>query len=324
MREMRVSAMRVGKMLKDSFRRTIDYARISLTDKCNMRCRYCMPEEGVKKRGHDELLKFEEIYFLIDILKELGVNKFRFTGGEPFVKRNAMEFFEGLNIGEFNITTNLSLDNQYINRLNNLNLGGINISLDTLSPEKYTWLTKGGDLNRVLENIRNLKVKNIKLNAVIIKDFSENEIEPLIKFATETGATMRFIEKMNFLDDGLDYAPLDKIRDRLIEENIIIKEKTTPKNSAAVYHQLQGGKGKVGFIMPVSKPFCENCGRIRLTSDGKLKLCLFAKNSLNLRDLVREGKDKEEIKQILIKTVLAKPLAKKFDSQNESMSDIGG
>ncbi|MCG2726518.1 MAG: radical SAM protein [Elusimicrobia bacterium] len=311
-------------MLKDSFGRIIDYARISLTDKCNMRCRYCIPEEGVKKRCHDELLKFEEIYFLLEILKELGINKFRFTGGEPFIRREAMCFFENLNIGEFYITTNLSADNLDIDRLNNLNLDGINISLDTLNPKKYTWLSRGWYLKGVIENIRNLRVKNIKLNAVIIKGFNDDEIKPLINFANEIGATMRFIEKMDFLKDNLKYVPLDKIRKNLILDNIISEEKISPKNSAAIYHQQSAGKGKVGFIMPISKPFCSTCDRIRLTADGAIKLCLFAEKSLNLRDMLREEKNKDEIKEILTKTAFAKPRAPKINLQTESMSAIGG
>ncbi len=123
-------------MLKDSFERIIDYARISLTDKCNMRCRYCIGESGVKLRSHEDMLTFEEMYFLLEIFKELGIKKFRFTGGEPFIKRRAMDFFENLNIGKFYITTNLSSENLDIGRINNLNLAGINISLDTLNTEK--------------------------------------------------------------------------------------------------------------------------------------------------------------------------------------------
>ncbi|MEA3307345.1 MAG: radical SAM protein [Elusimicrobiota bacterium] len=311
-------------MLKDSFDRIIDYARISLTDKCNMRCRYCIPKEGVKLRAHEDLLKFEEMYFLLKIFKELGIKKFRFTGGEPFVKRNAMDFFENLNIGEFYITTNLSADNLDIGRLNNLNLAGLNISLDTLNPEKYEWLSRGSKLEPVIKNIRALNVKNIKLNAVIIKDFNEDEIKPLINFAAEIGATMRFIEKMNFLHDNLQYASLNNIRKKLISENFISPEKTTPNNSVAVYHEQISGKGNVGFIMPVSKPFCASCNRIRLSSDGGVKLCLFAKQALNLRNMLKEGKGKDEIKKTLIKTVLTKLRVPENYSQNEAMSAIGG
>lgn len=313
-------------MLKDSFGRIIDYARISLTDKCNMRCRYCISEKGVKLRAHEDLLKFEELNFLLEIFKELGIKKFRFTGGEPFVKRNAMEFFENLNIGKFHITTNLSTDNLDIDRLNNLNLAGLNISLDTLNPEKYKWLSRGSVLEPVIKNLRALKVKNIKLNAVIIKDFNEDEIKPLINFAGEIGATMRFIEKMDFLRDNLKYAPLDDIRKKLISGNFLSEEKISPKNSAAIYHKRNSGNGLVGFIMPISRPFCSTCNRIRLSSDGTIKFCIFAKETLNLRDIIRNGKGqgKKEIKRILIKAVLEKLKVPKNNSQSESMSAIGG
>ncbi len=311
-------------MLKDSFGRTIDYARISVTDKCNMRCRYCIGEDGVKLRAHEDLLTFEEIYFLLDIFKELGIKKFRFTGGEPFIKRNAMEFFENLNIGPFYITTNLSADNLDIGRLNKLNLAGLNISLDTLNPEKYTWLSRGCALEPVIKNLQGLRIKNIKLNAVIIKDFNEDEVKPLIDFASEIGATMRFIEKMDFLHDNLKYASLDKIRKNLISENFLSEEKISLNNSVAVYHEQISQKGKVGFIMPVSKPFCATCNRIRLGCDGMIKLCLFAKPTLNLRDMIREEKNKEEIKETLIKSALTKLRVPENCSQTESMSGIGG
>ncbi len=311
-------------MLKDNFGRIINYARISLTDKCNMRCRYCIPEEGIRKYNHEQLLTFEEMYFLLEIFKELGIKKFRFTGGEPFVKRQAMEFFENLNIGKFYITTNLSAENLAIDRINNLNLAGLNVSLDSLNPEKYKWLTRGWDVEPVIKNIKALNIKNLKLNAVIIKDFNEDEIKPLINFASKIGATMRFIEKMDFLHDNLNYASLNEIRKKLISENFIAQEKTMPNNSVAIYHEQTSGKGKVGFIMPVSKPFCSTCNRIRLGSDGAIKLCLFAKQTLNLRDLIREGKGKDEIKEILIKTALTKLRVPKNYSQNEPMSAIGG
>jgi len=324
LQNLRIPAMRVWKMLKDSYGRIIDYARISLTDKCNMRCRYCMPEEGIRTRSHEELLKFEEIYLLLEIFKELGIKKFRFTGGEPFIRRNAMDFFENLNIGEFYITTNLSSKNLDIARLNNLNLGGLNISLDTLNPEKYKWLTRGWDLEPVIKNLRNLRVKNVKLNAVVIKDFNEDEINPLIDFANEIGATMRFIEKMDFLKDNFKRAPVDKIRKNLIDKNFISEKEITPKSSPAVYHQQISGKGKVGFILPVSKSFCATCNRIRVTFDGRIKLCLFAEKSVNLRDMLRDGKGKDEIKKILLQAVLAKSRAPKIESQTETMSAIGG
>ncbi len=311
-------------MLKDLHGRIMNYVRISLTDKCNIRCRYCIPQKGIKSLSHNELLRFEEIYLLLKIFKELNINKFRFTGGEPFVRRNAMFFFEKLNIGKFYITTNLLSEGLDINRLNNLNIGGINISLDTLNPEKYKWITRGGDFNRVMKNIRDLQIKNIKLNAVIIKDFNEDEIKPLINFASEIGATMRFIEKMDFFKDDLDYISLDEIRKNLISENILSEEKISSQNSVSIYHQQTSGKGKVGFIMPVSKPFCNNCNRIRLSSDGAVKLCLFAKKSLNLHDMIREGKDENEIKEVLIKAVLEKLKVPENYTQTESMSAIGG
>lgn len=311
-------------MLKDSAGRTVDYARISLTDKCNLRCRYCMPASGVRRCEHREILRFEEIHLIIEILKELGVRKFRFTGGEPLVRNGVMDFLENLAPDRFYITTNLAVKGLDMDRLNGLNVAGINISLDTLDEQKYEWLTRGGRLGTVLDNLSRLKLKNVKINTVLIRDFNENEITALIDFAVKTGATIRFIEKMNFTEDGLEYVCLDDVREELIRTGIVEPEGYTRGNSAAVYHKLKKGDGSAGFIMPLSRPFCERCNRIRVKANGDVKMCLFRNGIFNLKELIRSGKNIPEIKRIIQENIAAEQQEEGIPFHGEAMALIGG
>ncbi len=274
----------------------LNYVRISLTDRCNLRCRYCMPETGVKKYPHSDILRFEEIYYLIDILKDLGIKKFRFTGGEPFVRKGVLEFLENVNLDGFYITTNLSIKGLDIKRINKLKIKGINISLDTLNPEKYRWLTRGGDLNTVLNNIKNINIDNIKLNTILMKDFNEDEVMDIINFALEIRAIPRFIEKMDFVGTSQQFISLEGLKEYLIKKNIIETESCPDKNSVASYHKMNGKKGIIGFITPISKPFCANCNKIRIKANGDIKLCLFGDNVK-----LDKSKIKESLKNIILK-----------------------
>lgn len=311
-------------MLIDKFGREINYARISLTDKCNLRCRYCMPETGVEKCLHWDMLSFEEIYYLIDILKELEIKKFRFTGGEPFVRRSALDFFENINLDGFYLITCLALRDLDMERVNRLKIKGINISLDTLDPEKYRWLTRGGDLNVVLDNMRKLKVGNVKINTILMKDFNEGEVTDLIDFARRIGAVVRFIEKMDFIKSGMRYVSLKEVKEYLIRKGVIEKKSYRDGNSVAVYHNVRGAGGSVGFITPVSEPFCAGCDKIRIKADGTLKLCLFGDNIINLRDMLRSKVEKDKIMKCIKGIILNKSAAPYMSSSEEVMANIGG
>lgn len=311
-------------MLEDKSGRKIDYARISLTDKCNLRCRYCMPETGVEKCLHSDMLRFEDIYYLIDILKEMGIKKFRFTGGEPFVRRGALEFFENVNLDGFYLTTCLSLKGLDVERINNLKIKGINISLDTLDTEKYRWLTRGGDLNIVLDNIKRLELSNIKINTILMKDFNEDEVMDIIEFARKIGAVVRFIEKMDFIESDMLYVSLKGVKKYLIWKGVIEKESYRDRNSVAVYHNMRDSKGAVGFITPVSEPFCSSCNKIRIKADGDLKLCLFGDDVINLRDMLRNKEDKSKIIRCIKRITLNKPVVPARSFSQEIMANIGG
>jgi len=282
-------------MLKDNYGREINYARISLTDRCNLRCRYCMPPEGIDFKPHGEILSFEEIYSLVEALKETGFTKFRFTGGEPFVRKNAMEFFENLQLKEFFITTNLAAEALDISRINKLKLGGINVSMDTLNPAKFSAMTRGGDINPVLGRLKALTVRPLKLNTVVIKNFNEDEVEQLIKFAAGLGATVRFIEKMDIISNDLGFVSLGEIARGLIKKGVIRDCANAQNNSVAKYYDTPEGKNKVGFITPESSPFCSDCNRIRILANGDIKLCLFSRKIFNIRAMLRNNSNQKAL-----------------------------
>jgi cyclic pyranopterin phosphate synthase len=310
-------------MLKDNCGRKITYARISLTDECELKCRYCRPDNIVSKYNKDNVLSYDEVDTLIKMLVETGITKFRFTGGEPFIREGIMGFLSNVNLDEFCVTTCLSSKLLDINGINKLNLKNINVSLDTLDPEKYKWLTRVGDLKTVKENLRNIRVPSLGLNTVVIKDFNDSEIMDIIEFACSIGATPRFIEKMDFSENMLRFYSLNELRARLIKERIIKPESYTYENSVAVYHDIRGTQNKVGFIMPASEPFCSTCNRIRIKADGSLKLCLFDNSSINLKQMIRHGSI-DDFKLAIRKVVLNKPVCSGAGRSEESMVSIGG
>ncbi len=294
-------------MLEDSFGRKIEYVRISLTDRCNLRCRYCMPEGGIEKLPYGQILTFAEIKRIIGILEEIGIKKFRFTGGEPFLRNGSLDFFESLNLRDFYISTNLSMENLDIERINRLNPAGVNVSLDTLKPEKFKHITRSGDINVFFENLARLKVRNLKINTVVIKDFNEDEIVDFINFALKNNATIRFIEKMGLINDSLEFVPLGKVKSDLIKNKIIGSRSFKENNSVAKYYSLEAGKGRVGFITPVTRPFCKNCNKLRLKATGDVKLCVFSGENYNLRDVLRQESDNAKIKLWLSNIIKNKP-----------------
>ncbi len=313
-------------MLTDTFGRIINYVRISLTDRCNLRCRYCMPESGIVKLSHKEILTFEELYRLIEILKEVGIKKFRFTGGEPFVRKDAITFFENINLDKFYITTNFALPNLNVERINKLKIGSINISCDSLKPEKYSYITRGGDLNILLGNIKRLSLPEVKLNVVLIKNFNEDEVYDFIEFGIKHNIKVRFIEKMDIIYDNLEFLSLDKIKEKLIKENII-EESISDSKSVATYYKIKGEKNYIGFITPISNPFCDKCNKIRIKANGDIKLCIYSNDKYSIRERLRDNSlTDNDIKSWLYSIIKLKPYtAVNYNRYNEeNMAQIGG
>ena len=310
--------------MHDSFERKIDYLRISLTDRCNLRCRYCMPEEGVEKFHHRDILSFEEIGRVLRIARELGINKFRFTGGEPLLRKGVFDFFEALPSGDYNITTALAIEGLDIERINRLKIAALNISCDSLKPDKYRYITRWGDLSVFLSNLKRVRVDNLKINVVVIKDFNEDEIVNFIDFAGEHRATVRFIEKMDFAAGGPEFSSLTEIKRQLVENGIIQPEGFRINNSVSEYHSLIKGDGNVGFITPITRHFCRDCSKIRLKANGELKLCVFAGDNYNLRDILRSEPDDNVVKKWLHDIIQFKPFEPVIKKNLETMAEIGG
>jgi len=311
-------------LLKDSFNRTIDYCRISVTDRCNLRCVYCMPKNGVEAIPHSEVLRYEEILRLIGILEKTGISKFRITGGEPLVRKGIFEFLKIICEKNIYITTNLNCNETAIDELNSLKLSGINISLDSLKQNVYENICGGGSIETVRRNIKLLKNKNIKINTVVIKGLNDKEIADFIEFGLENNCTVRFIEKMNMNGDNLNFIANEKIIGSLIKENIIENSPEVSGDcSVAEYYMLKNNNGKVGFISPNTKKFCSSCNKLRITSDGYMRLCLFDTKKYDLKKLLRNNSNDSEIIEF-IREIVKKKWAGYEDSAGDKMYYHGG
>lgn len=316
----------------DSYGRNINYLRISVTDLCNLRCRYCMPEKGITKAHHDEILRLEEIYELAKTFVSLGVNKIRITGGEPLIRKGILNLIDNIGklegVNDFAITTNGIFLKKYAKDLKNAGLKRVNISLDTLDEKKYYDITKGGCLKEVLEGIEEAKkvgLTPIKLNTVLVGGFNENEIESFVNLTKDEEIDVRFIELMP-IGQAKDWS-----LDKFISNNMVLEKAKDLKeilkediSSPAKYYKLPGAKGKVGLINPISCKFCSNCNRVRLTADGKVKPCLHSNDEIDLKKPLRNG---EDIKQIIVKLIKNKPKEHNLEDGEyikRNMITIGG
>lgn len=320
--------------MKDGFNRKINYMRISITDLCNLRCLYCMPEEGICKRSHKDMLTFEEIIKVVEVAAELGIEKIRITGGEPLVKKGILEFIEKLSqiqgIKDIAMTTNGILLKEYAKDLKKAGLKRVNISIDSLKPERYKEITRGGDIYKVFDGIQEAikaGMSPIKLNTVVIGGYNEDEVVDFANLTKEDNIEVRFIELMPIGQAG-NWAKEKFVSNDAIKEKIgnLIPLPHQP-SSPAQYYKLPGGRGKIGFINPISHLFCGECNRIRMTSDGKLKPCLHSNQEIDILDAVRNHP--EELKIALQKAILAKPqqhhlYTEDFKLGERNMSEIGG
>ena len=320
--------------MKDKFNRDIDYLRISLTEACNLRCIYCMPEEEVCFKK-DNGLTDEELKYLIDIFGDIGLKKIRFTGGEPLLRKSIVELVSKAKenkIEKIALTTNGVLLHKYLDELINAGLNEINISLDSLNEEVFKKITRGGNLTYVLDSIKKAVNKGIKVkvNAVIVKGINDNEFLDLCKLSIDNKLDIRFIELMP-IGEGVKYTGVSgKDLEKILKENFNVEEeKRDMDNGPAFYYKINSAEGRVGFISALSNHFCESCNRIRITSDGELKQCLHFKSGLNLKNILREDNRREEIKEIIKKTIYDKPKGHRFieDKKTEDdrfMFQIGG
>ena len=280
--------------MTDRFGRNISYLRISVTELCNLRCRYCMPEEGVCKKRHEEMLREDEMIQAVEAAASLGITKLRITGGEPLVKKNIVSIcrraaaVEG--IREVCLTTNGILLPALAVPLKEAGVKRLNISLDTLDAEKYAYITRMGSLSQAVEGIRaamDAGFEKVKLNTVLIGGFNEEEIVPLAELTLRYPIDLRFIEMMPMVEGG--FGPEAFLPNTRVLEVLPQLEEQPADGGVARLYRLPGALGRVGLISPVNAHFCAACNRIRLTADGKLKPCLHSAEEYSIKGLDREG-----------------------------------
>jgi len=328
------------KPLIDGHGRPIGDVRISVTDRCNFRCQYCMPAEGLPWLQRESLLSYEEIARLVALLSSMGVHDVRLTGGEPLVRKELwrlVEMLSGLeDVRDLSLTTNGYLLERQVGDLVRAGLKRINVSLDSLAPDRFFQLTRRDSLAQVLEGLEaaeaHPELRPIKVNVVALKDFTEDEVVRFADFARRTPYVVRFIEFMP-LDADRSWSadkvlPNEEIR-RLINEVYPLEAVGRDRHGTSRRWRFADGQGEIGFISPVSEPFCGDCNRIRLTAEGMLRTCLFSLNETDLREPMRAGASDAELEQLVRDAVWRKELKHHIGDEGfvqpaRSMSRIGG
>jgi len=326
--------------LKDGHGRTIGDVRISVTDRCNFRCQYCMPADGLPWLERDEILTFEEIHRIVAMLASMGVADVRLTGGEPLVRKGFPKLAAMLatieDIDDLSVTTNGFLLERDAEALVAAGINRFNVSIDSLQRDRFFELTRRDALPRVMRGLERLasfpEAHPIKINAVAIRDFTEEEVLPFAEMARRTPYEIRFIEFMP-LDADQAWTPDQVLTGAeiraAIEAVYPLEPEPRERSATARVYRFADGNGRIGFINPVSEPFCGDCNRIRLTAEGKLRTCLFSLNETDLREPLRAGADDEELEQIIRDAVWRKELKHHvgeagFVRPARSMSAIGG
>ena len=294
--------------MQDQYGRTITYLRLSVTELCNLRCRYCMPDDGVSKKQHCDMLTQEEMLDAVRAAASLGIRKLRITGGEPLVKPDIVSLCENASaidgIEEVCLTTNGLMLPRLAVPLHAAGVSRLNISLDTLNPEKYRYITRRGELKDALAGIDaalEAGFEKIKINAVLIGGFNTDEIPALAELSRERDIDVRFIELMPMYDGG-DFGPEAFVPYTVVTDTLPDLEELPSDGGVARLYRLPGAKGKLGLISPVSAHFCADCNRIRITADGKVKPCLHSSDEISLK-----GQTLEEMTETLRRAIFEKP-----------------
>ena len=316
----------------DKFKREINYLRVSITDRCNLRCVYCMPKEGVSLIGHEDILSYEEMLRIIRIATKLGIVKVRVTGGEPLVRRGVTDFLAALGklgLEDISLTTNGILLESLADPIYRAGVGRINVSLDSLDPERYTRITRGGDLSAVLRGLEQADragFSPIKINVVTVKDFNDDEAIQFARLTLEKPYEIRFIELMPIggKNENVDkYVSNDELMGRIGRLGRLHPvESGKGKNfgGPARRFMLEGARGVIGFISPISHNFCHACNRLRLTADGGLRACLMVDGEIDLKTPMRKGCTDEELELLIRRAVMTKPRGQHTDGTGEDCS----
>ena len=328
--------------LYDNHGRIINYVRLAVTDRCNLRCFYCMPEEGIKYVPQKALLTYEEMERTIRLLVSMGINKVRITGGEPFVRKNMMDFLTTLSqidgLERINLTTNGTLTAPLIPDLKKLGIRSINLSLDCLDKARFFEITRRDEYDNVMHTFQQLLSHGIetKINTVVMEGKNIDDLIPMAELTKDNPVSIRYIEEMPFNGEGAHYQKLiwnhKKILAHLTTAFPNIQKLQDPPNSTAQHYQIPGYQGNVGIIAAYSRTFCGSCNRIRITPKGLLKTCLYDDGVFNIRDIIRSGASDNQLKDTFLEA-LGNRAKDGFESEKkrsfglpitESMASIGG
>ena len=327
--------------LIDSFGRQINYVRLAITDRCNLRCQYCMPAHGIEIVPRQELLTYKEMYRVIRVLTELGVNKIRLTGGEPFVRKGFVDFLEMLSfndlLDDINITTNGVMIHKHIETLEKLQkVKNINLSIDSLKADKFNEITRRNVFDDVFKTMEALEKSNmnLKLNVVVQSGVNTNEIIDFVRLTKDKDIAVRFIEEMPFNGKGQREMQESWNYNKILNEiksEFDVSEIQSEKSSTSRNFSVENHKGSVGIIPAFTRTICGDCNRIRITSTGTFKNCLFDDGVFDLRGFLRKGASNEDLKKVFLSLVKDKPengfiaeANRKQGDVSESMSTIGG
>lgn len=328
--------------LYDNHGRLINYVRLAVTDRCNLRCFYCMPEEGINYVPRKELLTYEEMERLMRVLTGMGIEKLRITGGEPFVRRDMMDFLRSLTtmegLKQVNITTNGTLTAKLVPELKTLGIHSVNLSMDTLDRDRFFQITRRNEFEKVMETFHALLDHGIstKINAVVMDGKNTQDILPMVELTRDYPVGVRFIEEMPFNGEGSHYPVLNWNHRRILEhvrERYPDMEKIPdPPHSTSSNYRIPGFKGTMGIIAAYSRTFCGTCNRIRITPQGMLKTCLYDSGVFNIRDLMRAGATDDQLRTAFL-DALGHRARDGWEAERnrtfglpvtESMSTIGG
>ena len=326
-------------VLHDNHGRPITYARLAVTDRCNLRCFYCMPEEGIRYLPKHELLTFEEIERLVTLLAELGIQKIRITGGEPFVRTDLMDLIRRISnvdgIRSLHLTTNGVLTAPHIPELKELGVRSVNLSLDALDRQRFRAITRRDEFDATWRTLLALLEAGIgvKINAVVMEGKNTEDILPFVELTRSLPVQVRFIEEMPFNGEGAHYAKLNWIYRKILEHvqsRYELEKLSDEPHSTSYNYRVPGYAGDVGVIAAFSRTFCGTCNRIRITAQGMLKTCLYDDGVLDIKALMRSGKRDDQIRSELVSAFRQRPKdgfeaeTNRTKTVSESMSTIGG
>ncbi|HMJ67297.1 MAG TPA: GTP 3',8-cyclase MoaA [Cyclobacteriaceae bacterium] len=327
-------------MLTDNHGRPLNYMRLAVTDRCNLRCFYCMPEDGITYLPKKDLLTFDEIIRIVTIMAGMGISKVRLTGGEPFVRTDLMDLVRRIvkvtGINELHLTTNGTLTAPHIPELKDLGIKSVNLSLDTLDAQRFKTITRRDEFTRTWETLQLLLESKIpvKINAVVMEGKNIDDMIPLVQLTKDSDVSVRFIEEMPFNGEGNHYPKLNWTHNKIlsyIKESFPALVKLPDAPSATAYsYQVPGYVGSIGIIAAFSRTFCGTCNRVRVTAQGTLKTCLYDDGVLNIKELLRSGEPDAMVERHLLKAFKSREKdgfeaeRKRKQVVTESMSTIGG